>query len=77
MPEVNFSERTKPRVDPHTWTERPGAIIYWPGRLPTFTRVKDITIHVCSQCGLALVVRPELQHDLPPCEQEKSSEQIS
>ena len=67
--EVNFSDRTAPRVDPHIWTERPSAIIYHTedGRI---VKVKDLTVNVCSRCQLALVILPDHVHDLPPCKNE-------
>jgi hypothetical protein len=59
--EVNFSERTVKRLDPHDWRIEPGFVV-----------VRDrvlmrIVAYVCNSCEFATLERPECIHDLAQC----------
>jgi hypothetical protein len=60
--EVNFSDRTPKRVDPHKWQEEMGKVIDMRGRV-----LNTITVWHCIACDRETTRPPKYIHDLPPC----------
>lgn len=59
--EVNFSDKTTPRTDPHDWVKHLGGLMVR-GRV-----IQTIDVWICSRCQFATVLPPRHLHDLPPC----------
>lgn len=67
--EVNFSDRSPKRIDPHDWRSEQGKLVLSNGRV-----VQVIEVFVCGKCNTAVTLPPKFIHDLPECVECPSTE---